>query len=141
MARGIFSSGPYIARRIRSVASASVAGPPAVALHFRTRLNTRDLPPGGPLRVLTGFFRLNIWRLPVSSPNKKAGGPVSLIASTYDEEAPEYSPDGKRIVLCIEALGRPSLGVRERLLQRTAVDLLRSHRQPSLVPGWAQDCF
>jgi len=40
----------------------------------------------------------NIWRLEVPDPNRKASQPLNLISSTYLDEAPQYSPDGKRIV-------------------------------------------
>jgi len=40
----------------------------------------------------------NIWRLELAGPDGKAGEPVSLISSTYEDDAPQYSPDGKKIV-------------------------------------------
>jgi Tol biopolymer transport system component len=47
----------------------------------------------------------------VPSPNKKASRPVSLIASTYDEEAPQYSPDGTRIVFVSRRSGSSEIWV------------------------------
>jgi eukaryotic-like serine/threonine-protein kinase len=40
----------------------------------------------------------NIWRLEMPGPNRKATQPLNLISSTYRDEAPQYSPDGKKIV-------------------------------------------
>src|SRR5262249_11276528 len=39
----------------------------------------------------------NIWQLSLSSPGVAVGSPTRLIASTREDAAPQYSPDGKRI--------------------------------------------
>jgi dipeptidyl aminopeptidase/acylaminoacyl peptidase len=39
----------------------------------------------------------NIWRLEVRGANRKAAEPVNLISSTYAEDSPQYSPDGKSV--------------------------------------------
>jgi serine/threonine protein kinase len=43
------------------------------------------------------LFDSNIWRLPLSGPGVASGSPARFIASTRDEGAAQYSPDGKRI--------------------------------------------
>jgi len=38
----------------------------------------------------------NIWQIEIQ-PNGKAGAPVNLISSTYIDQSPQFSPDGRRI--------------------------------------------
>ena len=53
----------------------------------------------------------NIWRLDLSGPNTKADKAVKLIASTRNEEVPQYSPDGTRITFISERSGRDEVWV------------------------------
>jgi len=95
----IFSSGPYIAPGESDLWRVPVSGGEPQSLFTSARGLTPAISRQGDRFAYSRVFSdLNIWRLPVPGANKKAGGPVSLIASTYDEEAPQYSPDGKRIV-------------------------------------------
>jgi Tol biopolymer transport system component/DNA-binding winged helix-turn-helix (wHTH) protein len=52
---------------------------------------------GNRLIYASGFWNENIWRVPIS-PDHHAGKAERLIYSSMQEEGPQYSPDGKRIV-------------------------------------------
>ena len=94
----IFSSGPFLSPNLFRVA-ASGSGKPQrlatvgeggseVAISHRTRrlVYTRE------------STDWNIWRLETSDfSQKKTGAPTRLIASTYLDFLPEFSPDGKKI--------------------------------------------
>jgi Tol biopolymer transport system component len=54
---------------------------------------------------------LNIWRVEVPGPNKKASEPVNLISSTYMDGFPQYSPDGKRAVSVSDRSGHAEIWV------------------------------
>ena len=47
----------------------------------------------------------NIWRLSLSGPGVATGSPSRCIASTRIDDAPQYSPDGKRIAFTSERSG------------------------------------
>ncbi len=53
----------------------------------------------------------NIWRIEVPGPNKKALGPVNFISSTYQDAAPVYSPDGKKIVFVSDRSGHDEMWI------------------------------
>jgi dipeptidyl aminopeptidase/acylaminoacyl peptidase len=53
----------------------------------------------------------NIWRLEVPGVSKTTTQPVSLISSTYAEDSPRYSPDGKRIAFQSGRSGHPEIWV------------------------------
>lgn len=52
---------------------------------------------GHRLAYAAGFWNENIWRIPIG-PGHRVGKPEKLIFSDMQEEGPQYSPDGKRIV-------------------------------------------
>ena len=54
---------------------------------------------------------LNIWRLQLRGAVGKAGDPVNLISSTWSDLAPQYSPDGNRIVFVSARSGHDELWV------------------------------
>jgi Tol biopolymer transport system component/DNA-binding winged helix-turn-helix (wHTH) protein len=60
---------------------------------------------GNRLAYTRGSIDINIWRLDVPGANRKATEPISLISSTYSDDSPQYSPDGKRVVFCSERSG------------------------------------
>jgi eukaryotic-like serine/threonine-protein kinase len=78
----------------------------------------------------------NIWRVEVPGPNRKASEPINLISSTYDDEAPQYSPDGKRVVFVSARSGHPEIWVCEsdgsNALQLTSLGAAGS-------PRWSPD--
>ncbi|HTR25184.1 MAG TPA: winged helix-turn-helix domain-containing protein [Terriglobales bacterium] len=52
---------------------------------------------GHRLAYVSGYWNENIWRMTIG-PGRHAAKPEKLIFSDMQEEGPEYSPDGKRIV-------------------------------------------
>ncbi len=53
---------------------------------------------GNRLAYVRSMYDENIWRLDLSADTRHASGePVKLIASTWLDNAPQYSPDGKKI--------------------------------------------
>jgi Tol biopolymer transport system component/DNA-binding winged helix-turn-helix (wHTH) protein len=52
---------------------------------------------GDRLAYASGLWNENIWRAPIGA-GHRLGKPERFIASTMQEEGPQYSPDGKRIV-------------------------------------------
>jgi eukaryotic-like serine/threonine-protein kinase len=108
----IFSSGPYIAPGESDLWRVPVSGGTPQSLFTSARGLTPAISRQGDRFAYSRVFSdLNIWRLQVPSPNKKASRPVSLIASTYDEEAPQYSPDGTRIVFVSRRSGSSEIWV------------------------------
>ncbi len=109
----IFSSGPYIAPGESELWRLPVSsGGPPQSLFTSARGSTPAISRQGDRLAYSRLFSdLNIWRVQVPSPNRKASGPVSLIASTYDEEAAQYSPDGKRIVFVSRRSGSSEIWV------------------------------
>ncbi len=61
-------------------------------------------PQGGYLAYTQSSFDTNIWRLDLHR-GRPAGAPVRVIASTRADVAPEFSPDGKRIVFASNRSG------------------------------------
>jgi len=53
----------------------------------------------------------NIWRVALESPGGNAGTPTQVIASTWADGEPDYSPDGKRIAFASDRSGTPELWV------------------------------
>lgn len=66
---------------------------------------------GNRLAYTRGFMDNNIWRLEVPPLNGRARQPIKLISSTYDETAPQYSPDGKRIAFASARSGSTEIWV------------------------------
>ncbi len=52
---------------------------------------------GRRLAYVKSFEDKNIWRFEIPGGKRPAGRPVKLIASTQQETAPQFSPDGKKI--------------------------------------------
>ena len=108
----IFSSGSYIAPTESDLWRVPTSGGALQPLFTSARGLTPALSRQGTRFAYSRFFSdLNIWRLPVPGPNRKAGRPVSLIASTYDDEAAQYSPDGSRIAFVSRRSGTSEIFV------------------------------
>ena len=53
----------------------------------------------------------NIWRLELAGSSGRVGGTANLISSTGNDESPQYSPDGKRIVFVSSRSGSEEIWV------------------------------
>ena len=81
----------------------------------------------------------HIWRLSLSDSGEASGPPRKFISSTRTDYAPQYSPDGKRIVFESDRDGNHGIWVCDAD-GSNVVDLSSqagmSCRHASLVPGW-----
>ena len=72
---------------------------------------------GGLLAYRRALYDVNIWRLELKN-GQPASAPVSLIASTAADGAPDYSPDGRRVVFASTRSGTlRDLGLQRRRIQ------------------------
>jgi Tol biopolymer transport system component len=60
---------------------------------------------GGRLAYVYWKKDANIWRAPGPESPMKGDAPVKLIASTQNEDSPQFSPDGKRIAFSSDRSG------------------------------------
>ncbi len=95
---------------------------------------------GNRLAYKRGPFDSNIWRLPLAGPGVASGPPARFIASTRQDLAAQYSPDGKRIAFESDRSGVYGIWISDADGSH-AVDLLftarRELRDGALVAGWA----
>jgi Tol biopolymer transport system component len=66
---------------------------------------------GNRLSYVRALTDRNIWRLELPRPSGKTTEPVSFISSTQDEDSPQYSPDGKRLLFCSSRSGTREIWV------------------------------
>ena len=90
--------------------SGAPAQPHVTAIRGATPAISRQ---GNRLAYMRSLTDINIWRLEVPGSNPRASEPVNLISSTYYEDSPQYSPDGKRVVFCSSRSGTREIWVCE----------------------------
>jgi Tol biopolymer transport system component/DNA-binding winged helix-turn-helix (wHTH) protein len=66
---------------------------------------------GNRLSYMRKWTDANIWRLELLGLSGKTTEPVSFISSTQDEDSPQYSPDGTRVVFCSSRSGMREIWV------------------------------
>lgn len=66
---------------------------------------------GNRLSYMRWLTDTNIWRLELHGPSGMTAEPVSFISSTQDEDSPQHSPDGKRVVFCSSRSGTREIWV------------------------------
>jgi Tol biopolymer transport system component len=69
---------------------------------------------GSRLVYVRGLSDSNIWRVPGSSSSDRKSGPVKFIASTQEDYAPQFSPDGNRIAFDSSRSGNSEIWVCDR---------------------------
>jgi Tol biopolymer transport system component/DNA-binding winged helix-turn-helix (wHTH) protein len=110
-----FSSGPSSFTeggaelwRMPVSASGKPARPRFIGVQGRNPVISRQ---GNRLSYVRDLTDRNIWRLELPGPSGKTTEPVSLISSTQDEDSPQYSPDGKRVLFCSSRSGTREIWV------------------------------
>jgi Tol biopolymer transport system component/DNA-binding winged helix-turn-helix (wHTH) protein len=104
----VFSSGPRSFTggeelwRMAVSASGKPAQPRFIGVQGATPSISRQ---GNRLSYMRQWTDTNIWRLELLGPSGKTTEPVTFISSTQDEDSPQYSPDGKRVVFCSSRSG------------------------------------
>jgi Tol biopolymer transport system component/serine/threonine protein kinase len=93
---------------------------------------------GNRLAYTKEVYDTNIWRASLSSPTTIAGTPVKLIASTYGDDSPQYSPDGSKIAFASTRTGNEEIWLCSSdgsgLLQLT-----NFNGSPTGSPRWSPD--
>ncbi len=95
-------------------------------------------PQGGRMAFGQVITDVNIWQLEVPPPGQEPAAPVNLIASTYVDHTPQFSPDGAHIAFSSYRSGSPEIWIcaadGSGSLQMT------SFRGPETdLPAWSPD--
>jgi eukaryotic-like serine/threonine-protein kinase len=92
---------------------------------------------GNRLAYVQGAFDTNIWRIEIPKSKGRSSAPTKLIASTNLDQAPQYSPDGRKIVFESTRSGSYEIWVCDsngtNLLQLTSFDRVTG------TPRWSPD--
>ncbi|MCW5982505.1 MAG: PD40 domain-containing protein [Bryobacteraceae bacterium] len=81
---------------------------------------------------------VDIWRIEISGPEKNAGPPKRLLASTRIDEQGRWSPDGRRIAFLSDRSGNPEIWLADRD-GSNAWQLTSSGGQHVGWPSWSPD--
>jgi len=93
---------------------------------------------GNRLAFAQTSFDNNIWRLPLRHFTAGKAAPVRLISSTYSDEGPQYSPDGKRIVFSSERSGLSQIWLCDNE-GANPIQLTNLSHTDSGTPRWSPD--
>ena len=74
-------------------------------------LNSPALSRQGDLAFVQKISDINIWRVPISGPDRKAGSPAPFISSTFFNHTPAFSPDGQKIAFASYRSGNAEIWV------------------------------
>ena len=80
----------------------------------------------------------NIWRYAIPQPAKRSELPTRLIASTQEDQAPHFSPDGKRIVFSSTRSGSDEIWVCDSD-GSNPLQLTMLHGSMAGTPRWSPD--
>src|SRR5262249_2582353 len=94
--------------RIPVSASGKPAQPRFIGVQGATPSISRQ---GNRLSYMRKWTDTNIWRLELHGPSGETREPVTFVSSTQDEDSPQYSPDGKRVVFCSSRSGTREIWV------------------------------
>jgi Tol biopolymer transport system component/predicted Ser/Thr protein kinase len=95
----VFSSGNWASIGLWRVSASAGAKPRRLAFASDFASAPAVSRQGHHLAYVVNRTDVNIWRIDLRSPGEKPGAPARLIASTWEDRDPAYSPDGKRIAL------------------------------------------
>ena len=93
----VFSSGNWANNGLWRVAASAGAKPRRLAFASDGASAPAVSRQGNRLVYVANRTDFNIWRVDLRSPGQNPGIPARLIASTWQDRDPAYSPDGKRI--------------------------------------------
>ena len=80
----------------------------------------------------------NIWRLELRGPGGTSGNPAKLVSSTWSDHAPQYSPDGSRVVFISGRSGHNEVWVCGSD-GSNPVQMTSMRAQETGAPQWAPD--
>ncbi len=101
----VFSARRGAPRQIWSI-SASGGTPQALSVAGENAISPAIARHGHRLAYVRRIFDPNIWRLDLPrEPNSSTGNLVKLIASTWEDRYPQFSPDGKKIAFVSDRSG------------------------------------
>ena len=95
-------------------------------------------PHGNRLAYVRGLEDSNIWRLELHGPGGKAFHPTNLISSTWADQAPQFSPDGRRIAFISGRSGHHEVWICESD-GSNPVKLTSMQGQETGSPHWSPD--
>ncbi|MCC6859016.1 MAG: PD40 domain-containing protein [Bryobacterales bacterium] len=95
-------------------------------------------PRGDRLAYTRGIIDQNIWRYELTGPGSRGEPPRSLITSTKNEQGPQYSPDGKRIVFASTRTGRWEIFLADQD-GRNPIQLTALDGPAAGTPHWSPD--
>jgi eukaryotic-like serine/threonine-protein kinase len=117
----------------------ATGGEPERLLEVGANVTSPSISPVGNRLVYTQLlFDTNIWRMEFPAQGKGAGRPSPLIASTFQDDAPQYSPDGNRIAFFSRRSGSGEIWVCDRQ-GRSPVQLTRFGGPLPGSPRWSPD--
>jgi Tol biopolymer transport system component len=93
----VFSSGNWASIGLWRVAASAGARPQRLAFASDFASAPAVSRQGDRLAYVVNRTDVNIWRIDLRSPGQKPGMPERVIASTWEERDPAFSPEGKRI--------------------------------------------
>ncbi len=93
---------------------------------------------GHRLAYVREVYDSNIWRVSLSSSTKTAGTPVKLIASTYGDDSPQFSPDSSKIAFASNRTGNEEIWVCNSD-GSGLIQLTNFNGSPTGSPRWSPD--
>ena len=117
----------------------ATGGEPERLLEVGANVTSPSISPVGNRLIYTQLlFDTNIWRMELPAQGNGAGRPSPLIASTFQDDAPQYSPDGNRIAFFSRRSGSGEIWVCD-LQGRGSVPLTRFGGPLPGSPRWSPD--
>jgi Tol biopolymer transport system component/DNA-binding winged helix-turn-helix (wHTH) protein len=110
--------------------------PETTELPFGEGATALSVSPGGRLVYARQFRDSNIWKVQISG--GRLSLPTRLVASTFDEAAPDYSTDGKRIAFASTRSGFEEIWTAEADGSKPS-ELTSLHAQQTANPRWSPD--
>jgi Tol biopolymer transport system component len=130
----VYSAGGYLWR----VASSGTSQPQKLVSLGQDDGSPAISPRGSRLAYTHATFDSDIWRIEISSPERKLNPPIMFISSTLFEGFPQYSRDGRKIAFVSERSGSMEIGVCDAD-GSNAIQLTRFGRGQTSDERWSPD--